>query len=206
MSSSILLLGPYFGLEDIDPSVTSFSWTANTTKNLATSNLFFLCLVIQGETAASANSHYFNITSKEAKPDSATTSTTRSVSTSASNAADSSTYPESIPSATHPLTTNASSAAASTQTSTTLSPKPSSGELSSGAKAVIGLGIFFAAILGIAAGWFLFGRKGKQNLSTSMPLSPYEPPKWQPPHVYQLDAKTFPPSIYELQTASEARR
>ncbi|OCK73371.1 hypothetical protein K432DRAFT_312958 [Lepidopterella palustris CBS 459.81] len=150
---------------------TSFTWLVGTSKNLTFSNLFYMCIFEEGSTSADANSHYFNISSKDISPPPTTisTSATTSSPTHSSIAATAAISISSIaPSAAISISSIAPSVAASTS-----SPPPShSGSLSAGAKAGIGVGIPVAMALGIGAGFFLFRRHKRQDNNAQMMTVP----------------------------------
>jgi hypothetical protein len=134
--------------ENTNANTTSFSWTVDTFKNLSLSHAFFLVMWHEGSTISSAESHYFNITAAEVFSG-ATTSTTSQSST-----------------LTSPLTNTGTSTATSTaNTFTTAVPMPSANDLSGGAKAGLAFGIIIAIILGLSAGWYVFGRRRRQDAS-----------------------------------------
>jgi hypothetical protein len=134
--------------ENTNADTTSFSWTVDTFKNLSLSHAFFFMMYPEGSSSASAESHYFNITAADVFSG-ATTSTTSQSSTLAS-----------------PLTnTRTSTETSIANTFTTAVPTPSSNGLTGGAKAGLAFGIIIAIILGLSVGWYVFGRRRRQDAS-----------------------------------------
>jgi hypothetical protein len=114
----------------------------DTFKNLSLSRAFQFVMFPEGSTAPSADSHYFNITAADVLSG-ATTPITSQSSTLAS-----------------PLTNTRTSTATSTaSTFTTAVPKG----LNGGGKAGLAFGIIIAIILGFSAGWYVFGRRRRQD-------------------------------------------
>jgi hypothetical protein len=134
--------------ENTNANTTSCSWTGDTFKNLSLSHAFFFMMYPEGSSSASAETHYFNITAADVIS-SATTSTTSQSSTLAS------------------LLTNtgASKATLTANTFTTAVPKLLSNGLSGGAKAGLAFAIIIAILLGLSAGWYIFGRRRRQDAS-----------------------------------------
>ncbi|OBT48160.1 hypothetical protein VE00_01073 [Pseudogymnoascus sp. WSF 3629] len=163
--------------------IGSFSWTVQTNKDLSVSNMFYLCLFVEGESASAANSHYFNITGTAASAIVQLTSTTQSTS---STETTSSTHTTSSTIADTPTPT---SAAESTSTSSTDVVSPPPAGMSVGVKAGIGIGIAAAITSGIIAGWFIFGRRKRKNveLQKNMAMQPgyYQQEKFQGQMPYQ---------------------
>ncbi|KAH8797751.1 hypothetical protein F5884DRAFT_758987 [Xylogone sp. PMI_703] len=168
------------------PNLTSFDWTVTTNKNLADTPVFFFELWISGSTSPAAISHYFNITDGRS-PSSSSSSTSSSTPTS--------TTPTSTPTSTpsSSSTNTGGSAASATNSSPPITASSSSG-LSTGAKVGLGVGIPIAVILGVAAGWFFFGRRRRNQHSTRELLqSPndYAPPQYG--HYAPQEMKPFVP-------------
>lgn len=121
--------------ENISWSVTSLSWTVQTTKNLTFSPMFYLCLFIYGETTSEANSHFFNISNPDASSTTSSSTITQGLTTT----------PVQL---TLPTTTVSTPPASSqttlqpTDTATIIQPaEASTSGLSTGAKAGIGIGV-----------------------------------------------------------------
>lgn len=137
---------------------TIYDWTVAVSENLPAtlqeSNLFYLSIFQEGKTSSDSNSHYFNITEGKSTASSASSST---ITPSASTALSTSTQ---MASSIFPAST---SSVSTVPESTTTQPSSSSDAgMSTGAKIGIGAGIPAAAIIGIGAGWFFFGRRRRQ--------------------------------------------
>lgn len=131
-------------------NVTNFQWLVGTAKDLTVSNVFLLSIYIEGGTVVEGTSHYFNISSKSVKSATTTSSSTSSSTTSSSIFE--------VPSSTEsPVTT------ATSTTSTTAPPTANSNGLSQGATIGLGVGVPCAVALGVAVGWFFFGRRRRSQ-------------------------------------------
>ncbi|OBT57586.1 hypothetical protein VE04_02810 [Pseudogymnoascus sp. 24MN13] len=120
--------------QNVPGDVGSFSWTVQTNKDLSVSNMFYLCLFVEGESASAANSHYFNITGTAASAIVQPTSTAQSTSSTET------TGPTHTTSSTIADTSTPTSAAESTSTSSTDVASPPPAGMSVGVKAGIGIG------------------------------------------------------------------
>ena len=133
---------------------TIYDWTVAVSNNLpatlSESNLFYLSVFQEGKLSSDSNSHYFNITEEKSTATSASSSTSTALSTSTQMAS-------SI------LPASTSSVGATPESTTTGPPSSSDAGMSTGAKIGIGAGIPAAAIIGIGAGWFFFGRRRRQR-------------------------------------------
>ncbi|KAI1145037.1 hypothetical protein F4825DRAFT_277535 [Nemania diffusa] len=141
---------------DVSTSL-SVTWTASIpTSDLSASRTWVFRFVPSGETPSSTSeqisSSIFTIDDPNAASSSSVPSSSSTTSTSTT------------PASTNSMTTTTTSAAAGTDTMTTATPQPSS-ELSTGAKAGIGVGAGLGGIALIALGWFLarLPRRGGSN-------------------------------------------
>lgn len=136
---------------------SDFRWIVATTKDLTASEVFFLTIFEEGNTAGDANSHYFNITQTTDDDDPLTT-TTISTTTEASTSTEVSTVSSTA------ITTTTEAAAA-----TSSAPVSSdSGGLSSSATIAISVVIPCVVILAAIAGYILFRKRRKQR---SVPIT-----------------------------------
>lgn len=150
---------------------TIYDWTVAVSENLPAtlqqSNLFYLSIFQEGKTSSDSNSHYFNITEVKSTASSASSST---ITPSASTALSTSTQ---MASSIFPAST---SSVSTIPESTTQPSSSSDAGMSTGAKIGIGAGIPAAAIIGIGAGWFFFGRRHRQPAKgPSIATDPREP-------------------------------
>lgn len=136
-------------------NLTSFQWRVGSSKDMDVSNIFMMSLYVEGGTEIMANSHYFNISSRSTDSGSSTTSS----STVSSSATSSTSVSLAAPTSTGSSSETTASAAATTSTPAAAS----SGNLSKEAMIGMGVAIPCAVILGIAAGWFFFGRRRKNQ-------------------------------------------
>ncbi|RAO64926.1 uncharacterized protein BHQ10_000938 [Talaromyces amestolkiae] len=164
--------------------------------NLTSSAEFFFNIFVEGETSPRAITHYFNLTQ-------AVTSTTAPASTSFTTSASTS---SSTISTTSSFTHSTTSAATATNTVV-----PSSGGLSTGAKAGIGVGVAVGVIVLLAAAAFWWrSQRGKNGAggptggaeSGQATGPPYQPVNQQPPYEY-YKAPGAPSEVPGDYTASE---
>ncbi|ODM23661.1 hypothetical protein SI65_01250 [Aspergillus cristatus] len=144
--------------QNVSGSVTSLDWTVQTTKDLKLSNMFYLCLFVEGDTTSVTNSHYFNITSTDEDDDHDSTTATKTITTGSTqlSPATPSNSPSTTSSGSFKATTTAAAAATATNTST-----PDSAGLSSGAKVGVGVGVAVGGLAVIGAAFFAFVRRRK---------------------------------------------
>ncbi|KAF8853358.1 hypothetical protein BDZ45DRAFT_806736 [Acephala macrosclerotiorum] len=144
------ILYPFEYLTQNVVNVTSLDWNVFTSKNLAISNMFVMNIVYEGATSPVAVSGSFNIASK-ATITSSSSSTSSVVSTFS----------------TGPSTNTIASTAASATVSRSSTPSPdTSGGLSTGVKAGIGIGAPLVAILGVGMGYFIFRWRSQKKATT----------------------------------------
>ncbi|KAJ5345897.1 hypothetical protein N7452_003901 [Penicillium brevicompactum] len=150
--------------QGISGSVTSLDWMVQTTKNLTFSNMFYLCLFLEGDLSSLANSHYFNVTSKSEDSDFKTSTTTSVASLTTGSTALSNGVP------TQSTATRKNAAAVSTTTSAdalTFLPKASN-HIGAGIKAAIGIGVSVVGIIIIGIICFYIKRR-KKNANSIPP-------------------------------------
>lgn len=157
-------------------NITSFPWTVTTSKDLTTSNMFFMSLYKTGATSPDDWTVYFNISSPSSGVSTSTTLTSATTSS-----ASSTTSP----------TSETTSPARETTSASSSNTGASQGGFDTGAKVGIGIGIPVAAVLGIAAGWLIFRKRKSPGGSTDHPpqenkhasdLPPYVSGTQDPPH------------------------
>ncbi|KAF8849079.1 hypothetical protein BDZ45DRAFT_697860 [Acephala macrosclerotiorum] len=198
--------------QNVSGSITSLAWTVQTTKDLAISNMFYLCMFLVGASASEANSHYFNITSKNAvnqNPSSSAGSSTKATSltqlgssnTVVSTPGSISTPNTSLSPGSASTSYSASAAGPTSALSTTAS---AFGGLGAGAKAGLGVGIPAAVFLGIGISWIFFcWRKKKDQFAGKDSISKgdvqeQQQEKWQR-HQLMGDEHMMEPPVFELQ-------
>lgn len=158
--------------------------------------MFFINIFIEGATQSEANSHYFNITTpngEDHSQSSSSTSTSSSSSLPTSLAASTMSIGSSQPTSSAIIGGAVHTTNTPAQTSTPAPTTMTSSALSVGGKVGIGVGVSAAVILGLVAGWFIFGRSKKRDqvgpLITETPDYYYSPPKMQA-YPSQLDGET----------------
>ncbi|KAK5053091.1 hypothetical protein LTR84_002065 [Exophiala bonariae] len=155
-------------------NLSAFDRTVTTQRDLSKSRTFFFQIFIEGDTLPSATSHYFNITGAGAGDGGVvqTTTTFASASSSPASLATSSAVLQSSTTSSPSSSTSSVAAASGLPTSNTSNDE---GAMSTGAKVGLGIGVPVAVVLGVGAGWFLFGdRKKASNTPSSPDNVPYD--------------------------------
>lgn len=144
----------------------SCDWTVVTARDLSLSHLFLFNIYYDGELDALANSQTFNIT--DGSENSSITSTSSNFATGSTS------------SVTSALATNTPTAAETSAAAGPIASKGAdqSGGMSTGAKVSIGIAVAVLALGGLAAGYFLYGRRvKKQQQGAASGLAPGRAPK-----------------------------
>ncbi|KAK3336313.1 hypothetical protein B0T19DRAFT_437092 [Cercophora scortea] len=151
-------------------NVANFVWIVGTTKDLSVSNMFMMCIFQEGSKRADSNSHYFNISSKDTTSPSQAVTLTATTSSAVSTSSASSTIFSTVSTSSTPNVSSVPAAADATSTSTSAASPATSSGLPTGGAIGIGVGISSAVIIGIGAGWLLFGRHRKRDDTTAVAL------------------------------------
>lgn len=135
-----------------------------TTKNLTFSNMFYLCLFLEGDLSSLANSHYFNITSKyeDSVFKTSTTTPVASIITTGSIA-----LSNGVPTQSTATRTNAAAVSTTTSADALTFLPEASNHICAGSKAAIGIG---ASVVGIIIiGIICFCIKRRKTNANSIP-------------------------------------
>ncbi|KAF3005513.1 hypothetical protein E8E14_002687 [Neopestalotiopsis sp. 37M] len=183
-----------YPFEDATPSMVgaqSFDWIVATDKNLSASTLFLFNIFYEGDTSPSAVSETFRITDDDSTSSSSTTtassSTTFVTSASITGAASLTTSTISTtPISTVSTTTSAgdTTGAVTAQTSLPAAEQNTGNDgLSVSAKVGLGIAVPVVALLGIAAGYYIFRHRAakQQKQNASKLVAQTEPPMYQEP-------------------------
>jgi hypothetical protein len=186
----------------------SFDWIVATDKNLSASTLFLFNIFYEGDTSPSAVSETFRITDDDSASSSSTTtassSTTFVTSASITGAASLTTSTMSTtPISAASTTTSAGDTTGAVTAQTSLPPAEQNTDndgLSLSAKVGLGIAVPVVALLGIAAGYYLFRhRAAKQRKQHATKLvAQTEPPMYQEPpnpppyHRYEINGVNYP--------------
>lgn len=156
---------------------SSVDWTVTTERNLSFSNSFIFNLFYDGDLSPASLSETFNITDTSTSSSSTTSFTSSTSSTFVAIHTSSVVY-----------STNGGMAAGTVSAS----DETGSVGLATGAKIGIGITIPAVALLGIAAGYFIFRHRAKKQQDVTTSLVPEQVP------VDQKPASSIPRPMYEL--------
>lgn len=175
----------------------SYDWTVVTNKDLSFSQLFLFNIFYDGELGPVAVSQTFNITDGSGNPSTTSDSTSSTSPTSPTSSATSAS-----------ITTTPSNAATSVAAAPTANTDPDqSGGLSNGAKVGIGIAVAVLALGGIAAGYFLYRRRAKNQHQGFAPalaaggspvLTEQKPAGSVADHAHEIDSLHNHSTMHEL--------
>lgn len=192
----------------------SFDWIVATDKNLSASTLFLFNIFYEGDTSPSAVSETFRITDDDSTSSSSTTTTTSSSTTFVTSA--SITGAASLTTSTISTTpisavstmTSAGDTTGAVTAQTSLPPAEQNADndgLSLSAKVGLGIAVPVVALLGIAAGYYIFRHRAakQQKQHAAKLVTQTEPPMYQEPpnpppyYRYEMDGVNHP-RMHEL--------